>query len=137
MPSALPLRTALGSQLFGIAYPLTSTEGQLKLWNRMWLGIWLKGNGEISSVAESGIGQIKTASSGLLAVFDLSFGKDLLDVDLSANFCDLSFDLLGFVFADGLLDCLWSAVDEILGFFEAKTGDLSNDLDDVELGIAS
>src|SRR6476659_3999600 len=60
-------------------------------------------------------------------------GLRLLDVDLSAGLFDCLLDLVGLVLADGLLDGLWRAIDEVLGFFEAETRDFANGFDDVQL----
>src|ERR1700722_8141404 len=61
---------------------------------------------------------------------------NLLDFDRTAGFDDLGLDLLGVVLADGLLDRARSAIDEVLGFFEAETGDVLDDLDNLKLRIA-
>ena len=59
--------------------------------------------------------------------------EKLLELDLGAGFFQLLLDFLGVVFAGAFLDGLRSAVDQILGFFQAQAGDLADNLDDVDL----
>src|ERR1700759_4419445 len=59
--------------------------------------------------------------------------KPLLDLDLCACGFELLLDLLSLVLAGAFLDGLGRAFDEILGFFEAEVGDLTNGLDDLDL----
>ena len=44
--------------------------------------------------------------------------------------------IFGFVLVDGLLDRVGSAVDQVLGFFQAQAGDGAHYLDDVDLLLA-
>src|SRR3954471_17918725 len=60
-------------------------------------------------------------------------GDALLDLDLGALLLESCLDLLGFVLGHAFLDGLGRCVDEILGFLEAQTGQLANDLDDRDL----
>src|SRR4029077_10766147 len=59
--------------------------------------------------------------------------RALLDLDLGALLFESSLDLFGFVLRDAFLDGLGRRVDEVLGFLEAETGQLANDLDDRDL----
>ena len=57
----------------------------------------------------------------------------LLELDLGAGFFQLLLDLFGVVLAGAFLDGLRSAVHQILGFLQAEAGDLTDNLDDVDL----
>ena len=59
--------------------------------------------------------------------------RKLLDLDGSAGSNQLLLDLLGLVLGDSLLDSLGAALDHVLGFLQTQTGDLADDLDDVDL----
>src|SRR5882757_703164 len=61
----------------------------------------------------------------------------LLDFDLGAGLFELLLDGGRFVLINAFLDGLWSAVNEILGFFQAQAGDFANRLDDVDLVAAN
>src|SRR5208283_1821830 len=63
-------------------------------------------------------------------------GQPLLDLDLGARFLELFLDARGLVLADAFLDGLGRAVNQVLGFLEAKAGDFANCLDDVDLVAA-
>ena len=60
----------------------------------------------------------------------------LFDFDVGAGFFELLLDVFGFVLGDGLLDRVGSAVDQVLGFFQAQAGDGADLLDDVDLLLA-
>src|SRR5580700_2733101 len=62
--------------------------------------------------------------------------KKLLDFDLGARVLELLLDGRGFFLVNALFDGLRSAVDKVLGFFEAEAGDFANRLDDVDLVAA-
>src|SRR5438552_16291445 len=64
-------------------------------------------------------------------------GGESLDLHLRALFLELLPDVLGFCLRDLLLDGLRCTVDEVLGFLEAETGQLTNDLDDLDLLFSS
>src|SRR5215467_5821042 len=55
----------------------------------------------------------------------------LLDLDLRADFLELLLDGRRLVLVHAFLDRLGRAFDEVLGFLEAKGGDLADHLDDV------
>src|SRR5690606_13157298 len=57
----------------------------------------------------------------------------LLQLDLGASAFELSLDLLGLVLGHAFLDRLRSALDQVLGFLEAETGDRAHFLDHVDL----
>ena len=57
----------------------------------------------------------------------------LLDFDLRAGFGELLGDVVGLFLGDVLLDGLRAVVDEVLGFLQAQAGDLTDDLDDLDL----
>src|ERR1044071_6085415 len=56
-----------------------------------------------------------------------------LHLDRGALLFELGLDLRGLVLRDAGLHGLRRAIDHVLGFLEAKTGDLANDLDDLDL----
>ena len=60
----------------------------------------------------------------------------LLDLGCRAGVLQLLEDPLGFLAVDALLDRLGGLVDQVLGFLESEPGDLTDDLDDPDLGIA-
>ena len=60
-------------------------------------------------------------------------GVLLLDFDLGAGFHQLGLDGVGLFLGNLLLDGLGGAVDELLGFLQAQTGDLAEGLDDGDL----
>src|SRR5699024_7334940 len=62
--------------------------------------------------------------------------RNLLDLDLGADFFQLLLDVLGVGLGSLLLDGLGSAVDDRLGLLHAQAGDLLDDLDDLHLGSA-
>ena len=62
--------------------------------------------------------------------------KNLLQLALSAGFFQLLDDFVSSSLVDVLLDGLGSVIDQILGFLKAKAGDLTDDLDDVDLLVA-
>ena len=76
----------------------------------------------------SAIWQAKTACPNLR-----SRKEELLDFDSGARVDELLLDRLGFFLADAFLDRLGSAVDQVLGLFQAEAGDFANGLDDVDL----
>src|SRR5258705_9510195 len=57
----------------------------------------------------------------------------LLQLDFCAGLFELSLDLLGLVLVHAFLDRLGRALDEVLGFLEAQTGDGADFLDDFDL----
>ena len=57
----------------------------------------------------------------------------LLKSNLSSNFLELLLDLFSLSLACAFLDNLGSAVNGILSFLEAKSGDLTNNLDNLNL----
>ncbi len=62
--------------------------------------------------------------------------QKLLDFDFGARVFELLLDGRGFFLVDALFDGLRSAVDEVLGFFQAEARDFANRLDDVDLVAA-
>src|SRR6478736_9062052 len=58
---------------------------------------------------------------------------ELLDLDLCACLFELLLQVSCFVLGNGLLERLGGAFDQVLGFLEAQAGDLTHDLDDVDL----
>src|SRR5947209_9824420 len=60
----------------------------------------------------------------------------LLDFRASARVLQLLQDALGLFPVDALLDRLGRLVDQVLGFLEAQAGDLADDLDHADLGVA-
>jgi len=63
----------------------------------------------------------------------LKSGLSLLQLGRRAGVLELLLDRRGLVLADVLLDRLGRAVDQVLRLLEAKTGDLADRLDDVDL----
>ena len=57
----------------------------------------------------------------------------LLERDFGAAVLKLLLDRLRLILGDVLLHGLRSALDQVLGFLEAKAGDLADDLDDIDL----
>ena len=57
----------------------------------------------------------------------------LLDLDLRAGFLELLLEGLGIVLGDAFLDGLGSGLDKALGLGQAQTGELADDLDDLDL----
>src|SRR6202163_3766863 len=57
----------------------------------------------------------------------------LLDFDFSADVFELFLDRGRFVLVYALFDRLGSAVNQVLGFFEAQAGDFTDGLDHVDL----
>ncbi len=57
----------------------------------------------------------------------------LLHFDGCARISQFLFDCLRFFLRNAFFDGLWSSLDEILRFFQAKGGNLANDLDHVDL----
>src|SRR4051794_37552401 len=60
----------------------------------------------------------------------------LLDLDRTAGVLELLLDVLGLVLGDAFLDVLRRAVDEVLRFLETQAGELTNDLDHLDLLVA-
>jgi hypothetical protein len=60
--------------------------------------------------------------------------NNLLYLDRSAGFGQLGFEGFGVSLGDLFLDRLGSAVDQVLGFFQAQAGNFADDLDNVNLG---
>src|SRR5690348_9607570 len=60
----------------------------------------------------------------------------LLQVHLRASLFELGLDLVGFFLVDAFLDVLRRALDEVLGFLQAETGDGADFLDDLDLLVA-
>src|SRR2546421_12987597 len=60
----------------------------------------------------------------------------LLDFRASACVLQLLEDALGLFPVDALLDWFGRLVDQVLGFLETQAGDLADDLDHADLGIA-
>ena len=60
-------------------------------------------------------------------------GIKLLDLALGADLFQLSLDSLGVLLGDALLQSLGSSLDSSLGLSQAQTGQLANDLDDLDL----
>lgn len=61
---------------------------------------------------------------------------ELLEGDSSASLFELGFDFLSLVLGNAFLDSLRSVLDNFLGFLEAETGDLADNLDDGDLVVA-
>src|SRR5580658_4470796 len=61
---------------------------------------------------------------------------DSLELDLRAGLFEGGLDLLGFFLANAFFDGLGSAFDQVLGFFQAKSGDRADFLDDFDLLVA-
>ena len=61
---------------------------------------------------------------------------ELLEGDSSASLFELGFDFLSLVLGNAFLDSLRSVLDNFLGFLEAETGDLADNLDDSYLVVA-
>src|SRR5277367_3221965 len=59
--------------------------------------------------------------------------EKLLNFNSGASVDELLLDRLSFFLADAFLDGLGSAVDQVLGFFQAEAGDFANGLDDIDL----
>ena len=59
--------------------------------------------------------------------------EELLQLDLGADGLESLLDFLGLVLGDGFLDLGGDAFNKSLGFAEAETGDLADDLDDLDL----
>ena len=57
----------------------------------------------------------------------------LLDLDLRAGFLELLLEGLGIVLGDAFLDGLGSGLDKALGLGKTQTGELADDLDDLDL----
>ena len=57
----------------------------------------------------------------------------LLDLNLRAGFLELLLEGLGIVLGDAFLDGLGSGLDKALGLGQAQTGELADDLDDLDL----
>ena len=66
----------------------------------------------------------------------LLFKVKLLNLDSCACLFELSFSSLSVVSRNLLLNSLGSAVNELLSFLQAKAGDLTDSLDDVDLSSA-
>ena len=66
----------------------------------------------------------------------LLFKVKLLNLDSCACLFELSLSSLSVVSRNLLLNSLGSAVNELLSFLQAKTGDLTDSLDDVDLSSA-
>jgi hypothetical protein len=60
----------------------------------------------------------------------------LLKLNLGAGFFQLRLDLVGLVLVHAFLDRLGRALDQVLGFLEAKTGDRTDLLDHLDLLLA-
>jgi hypothetical protein len=60
-------------------------------------------------------------------------GAALLNVDFCPGVFELFLDCGGFFFVDALFHCLGSAINQILGFFQAQAGDFTNRLNHVDL----
>src|SRR5699024_7626858 len=58
----------------------------------------------------------------------------LLQLDLGASFLQLGLQSLGVLLGSALLQSLGSALDSSLGLSQAQTGDLTDNLDDLDLG---
>ena len=65
------------------------------------------------------------------------FKVKLLNLDSCACLFELSLSSLSVVSRNLLLNSLGSAVNELLSFLQAKAGDLTDSLDDVDLSSAS
>src|SRR3546814_1359358 len=57
----------------------------------------------------------------------------LLQLDLAASFFNLLLQLFRRLLVNAFLDGLRRAFNQILGFFQTKTGDFAHNLDDVDL----
>ena len=64
---------------------------------------------------------------------DLQFEYRLLQSDGCADFFQLGLDLVCFCLGGAFLQSLGSVVYQVLGFLQAQAGDLSDDLDDLDL----
>ena len=60
----------------------------------------------------------------------------LLKLNFSTSLLELSLDRLGLFLGDTLLDGLGSTVDESLRITQRQAGDILNDLDNLEFGLA-
>src|SRR5512136_2175900 len=60
----------------------------------------------------------------------------LLRLDLGADLLEGRLDLLGLFLGGAFLDRLRRALDEVLGFLQAETGDRADLLDDLDLLVA-
>src|ERR1700739_4504696 len=60
-------------------------------------------------------------------------GPNLLQLDLGAALFQLLLHRLGVGLGHAFLHGLRSALDQVLGFLQAQTGDFAHDLDDVDL----
>ena len=61
---------------------------------------------------------------------------ELLEGNSSASLFELGLDFLSLVLGNAFLDSLRSILDNFLGFLEAETGDLADNLDDSDLVVA-
>ena len=75
---------------------------------------------------------LKSSSPASCCFFSNSWVK-LLDLDLRAGFLELLLEGLGIVLGDAFLDGLGSGLDKALGLGQAQTGELADDLDDLDL----
>ncbi len=62
--------------------------------------------------------------------------KKLLEGDSSASSLELLLSSLGVLLLDTLQDGLGSALDDLLGLLQAEGGELTDDLDDLDLVVA-
>ena len=59
--------------------------------------------------------------------------QQLLDFDGAADFFDLLLDCFALIHGDAFFERLGSRFHQILGFFQAQTGDHTHNLDDLDL----
>src|SRR5580765_3233188 len=62
--------------------------------------------------------------------------QPLLDLDLTPGLLELLRNALGLSLVDALFDVLGGAIHEILSLLETETGELADDLDDLDLLVA-
>ena len=63
------------------------------------------------------------------------FNTELLDLDAGAGLLELGLGAVGLCTRDGFADGFRGRVHEVLGFLESEAGDLTDRLDDVDLGV--
>lgn len=60
----------------------------------------------------------------------------LFDFDSSAGSCKIGFDLFSVFLGNAFFERLRNSLNKLFGFFESKTGDLTNRFDNAELAVA-
>ena len=68
--------------------------------------------------------------------YDIPVINHCEDLNLSAGFFELRLKSVGFVFCNTFLNWLWCSINEVLGFFEAETGDSADFFNNVNLLVA-